>query len=203
MTLDMERQMNITPADWVPGPGQGNWTYNLYAALPEDGKRYEVVDGVLYMSPSPSYAHQDAIFWLSSYLGPRIRMAGLGRVCLAPLDVELAPDTVVQPDVMVVLNARLDRITPARIKGAPDLVIEVLSPATENYDRNEKRAAYARAGVTEYWLTDPVARTIEVLFLEGKTYHSLGIFAGQDALLSKVVPTIAEVRVEQFFAEYV
>jgi len=192
--------MNITPADWVPGPGQGNWTYDLYAALPEDGKRYEIVDGVLYMSPSPGYAHQDAIFWFSSYLGPRIRMAGLGRVCLAPLDVELAPDTVVQPDVMVVLNARLDRITSSRIKGAPDLVVEVLSPATEKYDRNEKRAAYERAGVTEYWLADPVARTIEVLFLEGAAYQLAGIFAGQDSLLSKVVPTIAEVRVEQFVA---
>ncbi|MDQ2888335.1 MAG: Uma2 family endonuclease, partial [Chloroflexota bacterium] len=93
-------------------------------------------------------------------------------------------------------------ITPSRIKGAPDLVIEVLSPATAHYDRTEKRNVYERAEVTEYWLVDPVARTIEVLLLEGKIYHTLGIFAGQDALLSKVVPTVAEVRVEQFFVEY-
>ncbi len=200
MTINMERPMATTPADWVPGPKQGHWTYNHYAALPDDGHRYEVVDGVLYMSPSPKEIHQDAVLWLAYYLIPRIRVAGLGRVYLAPFDVELMPDTVVQPDVMVVLNARLDRITSSHIKGAPDLVIEVLSPGTALYDRSEKQNAYAHAGVTEYWLADPEARAIEVLFLEGETYQSAGIFSGQDSLLSKVVPTIAEVRVEQFFA---
>ncbi|HEV2660233.1 MAG TPA: Uma2 family endonuclease, partial [Ktedonobacteraceae bacterium] len=131
-----------------------------------------------------------------------VMLTGLGQVRPAPFDVELAPNTIVQPDVIVVLSARLDRITPSRIKGAPDLVVEVLSPATEKYDRNEKRAAYERAGVTEYWLVDPVVRTVEVLLLQEGVYCSAGIFKGRDTLPSQVVPTIAEVRVEQFFAEY-
>jgi Uma2 family endonuclease len=200
MTLKAEKTMHITPADW--GPGQGNWTYDLYAALPDDGKRYEVVDGVLYMSPSPGDFHQKICLLVAHYLLTHIMLAGLGQVRPAPFDVELATNTVVQPDIIVVLAARLDRITPSRIKGAPDLVVEVLSPATEKYDRTEKRAAYQRAGVTEYWLVDPLARTIEVLLLEAGAYRSAGIFKGQDTLSSQVVPTIAEVRVEQFFAEY-
>ena len=200
MTSKVEKAMHITPADW--GPGQGNWTYDLYAALPEDGKRYEVVDGVLYMSPSPGDFHQKICLLVAHYLLTHVMLAGLGQVRPAPFDVELAPDTVVQPDVMVVLNARLARITPSRIKGAPDLVIEVLSPATEKYDRTEKRNAYERAGVTEYWLVDPFERTVEVLLLQAGTYRSAGIFKGRDTLPSQVVPTIVEVRVEQFFAEY-
>ncbi|MDQ2888334.1 MAG: Uma2 family endonuclease [Chloroflexota bacterium] len=191
----------MTPADWVPGPGQGNWTYDLYAALPDDGKRYEVVDGVLYMSPSPGDFHQKICLLVAHYLLTHVMLAGLGQVRPAPFDVELAPDTIVQPDVMVVLNAWLDRITPSRIKGAPDLVIEVLSPATEKYDRTEKRAAYERAGVTEYWLVDPIARTVEVLFLEEGTYRSAALLSGQDRLISRVVPTIENIRVERCFGQ--
>lgn len=199
MALDVEKQMTQTPADWVPGPGQGHWTYTHYAALPEDGHHYEVVDGVLYMSPSPGYLHQNTVFWLVYYLAPRVRIAGLGEVCLAPFDVELASDTIVQPDVMVVLNERLDIITPSRIKGAPDLVIEILSPATASYDRNAKQAAYARAGVREYWLVNPELRAIEILYLDGAAYRQVGSFRGEDALISQVVPTIAEIPVELFF----
>jgi Uma2 family endonuclease len=200
MTLKVEKAMHITPADW--GPGQGNWTYDLYASLPEDGKRYEVVDGVLYMSPSPGDFHQKICLLVAHYLLTHVMLAGLGQVRPAPFDVELATNTIVQPDIIVVLAARLDRITPSRIKGAPDLVIEVLSPATEKYDRTEKREAYERAGVTEYWLADPLARTVEILILQEGAYHSAGIFRGRDTLPSQVVPTIAEVCVEQFFTEY-
>src|SRR6266516_682654 len=199
--VGMERTLNITPADWVPGPGQGNWTYDLYAALPEDGKRYEIVDGVLYMSPSPSDFHQKICLLFAHYLLTHIMFAGLGQVRPAPFDVELAVDTVVQPDAIVVLNEHLDRMKASRIVGAPDLVVEVLSPATAVYDRNTKKSVYAHANVTEYWLADPATRTIEVLLLEGEAYQSAGVFKGWDTLPSKIVPTIAEVRVEQFFNE--
>jgi Uma2 family endonuclease len=199
MTINVEREMNITPADWVPGPGQGHWTYNHYAALPEDGKRYEIVDGVLYMSPSPNNFHQKVSIWLSHYLVIHVMVAGLGEVRAAPFDVELAPDIVVQPDVVVVLNANLAKMTRSHIVGAPDLVAEILSPGTAKYDRRIKQAIYARSGISEYWIVDPVKYTIEVLFLQSEAYRSLGVFSGQDVLVSKVVPTIAEVHVEQFF----
>ncbi|HEV2660380.1 MAG TPA: Uma2 family endonuclease [Ktedonobacteraceae bacterium] len=203
MTLDVERAMHITPADWVPGPGQGNWTYNLYAALPEDGKRYEIVDGVLLdMSPAPGTAHQTVVLSLAAYMLAQIDHTGLGRTFTAPIDVELSPKMVFEPDVVVVLKAGRNKVQKSHIVGAPDLVVEVASPRTKRYDRTIKREAYARAGIREYWLVDPIACTIEVLLLEAGTYRSAGIFKGRDTLRSQVVPTIAEVRVEHFFAEY-
>jgi Uma2 family endonuclease len=129
----------------------------------------------------------------------RVKIAGLGQVYVAPFDVELAPNCVVQPDVMVVLKANEGKIKPTRIIGAPDLVVEVSSPATIGYDRREKQDAYARAGVPEYWIVHPGEQTIEVLMLEGSTYASLGIFSGQTPLLSKIVPTISEVAAEKIF----
>lgn len=87
-----------------------------------------------------------------------------------------------------------------RIIGAPDLVIEVSSPGTVDYDRHAKQDAYARAGIQEYWIADPATQTVEVLVLEGGKYYSLGVFSGSMSLSSKVVPTIAEVQAEQFFA---
>ncbi len=200
MTTTMERQSVVTRADRVPGPEQGHWTYNHYAALPDDGRRYEIVDGVLYnMTPSSGRSHQNAALWLAHYLLMHVKVAGLGQVFSAPFDVVLAPDVVVQPDVLVVLNENSEKITEARIVGAPDLVVEVSSPATAGYDRREKQDAYAHAGVPEYWIADPASRTVEVLILEGGAYQSAGVFSGQATLLSKIVPAIAEVRVEQFF----
>jgi Uma2 family endonuclease len=199
MTMTSDRLPIVTAADWVPGPKQGDWTYQHYAALPNDGKRYEIVNGVLYMTPSPSGAHQDAAFEIASYLRTHVKLTGLGLVRIAPFDVELAPGTVVQPDVLVVLNANRDKIKENRIIGAPDLVVEVVSPGTAIYDRHEKYDAYAHAGVQEYWIADPGTRTVEVLALEGGKYHSLGVFRGQAVLPSHVLPEFAA-RVEQFFA---
>lgn len=89
--------------------------------------------------------------------------------------------------------------TSTHIKGAPDLVIEIFSPATTSYDRNGKQRAYAQANVMEYWLVNPEERTIEVLNLVDEIYQRTGIFRGKDTLVSQVVPTIAEVPVLQFF----
>jgi Uma2 family endonuclease len=200
MTLNVERQTMLTPADWVPGPGQGNWTYDYYAALPEDGHRYEIVDGVLFMTPAPGIPHQDVILQLSYYLTIHVKNAGIGKVLLSPVDVELTPKKVFQPDVAVVLNTRLDRVTTSHVIGAPDLVIEVASPSTAKCDQTIKRKAYALAGVTEYWLVNTILEIVEVLLLQDSAYSSLGSFHGDDTLISQVVPTIAEVPVKQFFA---
>lgn len=174
----------VTAADNVPRPGQGRWTYKDYVALPDDGRRYEIVDGVLYMAPSPNEWHQTTAGRLFRYLATQIEDASLGRVYIAPFDVELTPDTVVQPDVLVILNANHDKITLSRIIGAPDLVIEVSSPGTVGYDRDKKQSAYARAGVQEYWIADPWSRTVEVFVLEAGAYRSLGVFEGKATLPS-------------------
>jgi Uma2 family endonuclease len=188
----------ITPADTVQGPGQGNWTYDDYAAMPEDGKRYQIVDGVLFMSPSPDTRHQDTVGAIFVYLRDHAIRNEVGKVYIAPLDVELNPKTVVQPDVLVILHAHLERISDKRVIGAPDLVVEVASPGTTGFDRRQKQDAYAHAGVPEYWIVDPASHTLELLILEDAAYRSLGIFEGQQTLPSTVVPGFS-VPVAQFF----
>src|SRR6266567_1226893 len=116
----------VIPADWVPGPLQGFWTYDDYTALLDDGHRYEIVNGVLVMAPAPDLGHQSIVLRLSHYLFVYAELAGLGRVFAAPIDVELGLKNVFQPDVVVILNAHLDRLTEKKIIGAPDLAVEVL-----------------------------------------------------------------------------
>jgi|ERR1019366_914718 Uma2 family endonuclease len=201
MTIDVERYMTITPANWVPGPGQGNWTYNSYAALPEDGHRYEIVDGVLLeMTPASGIPHQNAAQWLFRHLAACIIDTKLGKVFMAPIDVELMPGTVFQPDIIVILNDGLHKISESHIVGAPDLIVEVASLRTAKYDQTTKREAYALAGVTEYWLADPIQHTIEVFYLQDAQYQSMGIFQGKSMLVSRVVPTIEDIDVEKFFS---
>lgn len=183
-----ERLPSAVPADAVPGPPQGRWTYPAYAALPPDGQRYEVIAGVLYRAPAPTVAHQDAAGRLFSHLMTHVQLAQRGRVFIAPLDVELTPADVLQPNIVVVLTAPAAIITPTRLIGAPDLVVEIAAPGTAGYDRREKQDAYARAGVAEYWIADPATRTIEVLVLEHDAYRSLGVFVDQATLPARVVP---------------
>ena len=188
----------VTPADWIPGPQQGSWTYNDYAALPNDGHHYEIVNGVLLMAPAPTPDHQSIVAWLTYYLLAHVELGRLGRVLPGPVDVELGPKDVFQPDVVVLLNAHLDRIAEKRIKGAPDLVVEVASPSTAAIDRLTKYEIYARYGIPEYWIVKPIQRTIEVLVLQNREYRSLGIFQGHQTLPSRILPDLS-VRVGQFF----
>jgi Uma2 family endonuclease len=195
----IDRESLVTPANFVPGPRQGRWTYKEYAALPDDGRRYEIMDGVLLMAPSPSPGHQSVDMVLSFYLFQYVNMAGLGRAFSAPLDVELAPKRVFQPDLFVLLNRSLGKVTATRVVGAPDLVIEIASPGTAAYDRLSKCVAYAQAGVEEYWIVDTEMSSVEVLTLQAGAYQSQGVFQGKDTLFSQVVPGMRAVRVEQLF----
>ena len=179
----------VERANAVPGPSQGEWTYADYAAIPDDGRRYEVVNGVLYMAPSPVERHQAASMQIGSQFFNHIQAAGLGRVYAAPFDVDLSPGNVVQPDVIVVLNDNLQVITAERIIGAPNLVIEIASPSTATHDHDRKRRAYEQAGVREYWIADPsYAWMVEILALENGEYRLLGVFQGQSILSSRVLP---------------
>ena len=199
MTTTEEQITVVVPADQVNGPKQGSWSYDDYAALTDDGQRYEVVDGVLLMVTAPNPRHQGISGRLYLALHQNVEANGLGKVFYAPLDVQLAPKTVVQPDLLVLLNANLDKITESRIIGAPDLVVEIASPGTAAYDRLSKFQAYAKAGVEEYWIVNPERHSIEVAFLQDGAYVPQGVFQGSDTLPSRIVPGISSVNVEQFF----
>src|ERR1700686_3430551 len=194
----VEKPASVIPADWVPGPEQGSWTYDDYAALPGDGLRYEIVNGGLIMAPAPDGRHQDAVLRIAHYLLVHVEFTGLGKVRVAPFDVQLSQKNVFQPDVLVILNAHLDRVLDKKVVGAPDLVVEVASPGTALYDRVNKYEKYAGAGVQEYWLANTDTRTIQLLVLEAGEYRSLGVFSGQQTLPSRIVQALP-VLIEQFF----
>jgi Uma2 family endonuclease len=135
-------------------------TVEDYRAMPE-GSRYQLVEGDLIMSPSPNRFHQRIVWNLSQLFGRHIAAHPVGEVCLAPFDVYLSEHDVVQPDVLFVARENLGIIAEDGIHGAPDLVIEVLSPATAQLDKKTKRRVYARAGVKEMWLVDPLLLQIQ------------------------------------------
>lgn len=199
MAIAVPSSTVVTRADHVSGPPQGEWTYDDYARLPDDGCQYQVIEGVLYVSPSPSEAHQNSNGWFTVYIKLEIQGKGLGRVYAAPFDVELDPRNVLQPDIVVVLKENRGVITSSHIVGAPDLVIEIASPSTANFDRRKKLDAYARAGVPEYWIADPYAKTIEILKLHQGEYVSIGVLSGQQTIPEGVLPAL-DVAVERFFA---
>jgi len=188
----------VTPADWVAGPQQGQWTYNSYAALTGEGQHYEIVDGVLYMTPSPSWSHQEIVGRLFRYLSTYIETANLGGVFVAPIDVELSANNVFQPDVVVLLKSGREKLKGRHIVGPPDVIVEVVSPGSATMDRHDKYQAYAKAKVPEYWIVEPGTQTVELLVLAGERYTSSGVFQGKAILPSSVLQGF-EVQVDQFF----
>ena len=138
------------------------FTVNDYMSMPEDGKRYQLLEGDLVLSPSPTTKHQVISGRLHLLLANIFADRGLGRVMYAPLDVVLSDHDVAQPDLLFVSNERSGIVEDANVQGAPDLVVEILSPGTAAYDRGYKLALYGRHGVREYWLVDTDARTIQV-----------------------------------------
>ncbi len=152
-------------------PAQGEWTFEDYRSLPDDGWRYEVIRGRLFMSPAPRPRHQLSVGELYLAFRRFLDERDFGRLLLAPIDVKL-PQLAqpVQPDLVLIRSERLDIVTDDCIDGVPDLVVEVLSPSNWMVDRREKYQVYAQARVPEYWIVDPDRRTIEVFVLEGGSY---------------------------------
>ena len=163
-------------AQTVQLPTQGVWTYDDYARLPDDGKRYEVIRGELYMSAAPRPLHQRVITRLSFFLEGFLENSTLGTAFVAPIDVIL-PQKLgdpVQPDIVVVRRESLHIIDELNIRGAPDLLVEVLSPSNPAHDRSLKYDLYAEAGVLEYWIVDPRQRTVEIYLLRDGAYELAG-----------------------------
>ncbi len=171
------------------GAGAG-LTYEDYCALPDDGLRYEVVEGMLFSEPSPRIAHQRVALRLATILDGHVRARGLGDLFVAPVDVLLDRRTVVVPDLVFVARDRSAIVTDRAVEGAPDLIIEILSPGTTRRDRVAKMNAYARHGVIHYWLVDPDAKTLEAFQLSEGRYQLVAAVGGDEAFTPSLFPDL-------------
>lgn len=192
MSVDTTPSHSKVPSATRWPPPQGSWTYDDYVLLPDNGMRYEVLEGDLYMTPAPSSRHQRAVAKLHGRLWEHLQRQPLGEAFLSPIDVILANlASPVQPDLLFIATDRLDIVTETTIEGAPDLVVEVLSPGSSLHDRRTKFRLYAQAGVREYWLIDPHERVIEIYVLRGQAYAPLGTFGPDDSTRSEVLSELS------------
>lgn len=138
------------------------FTYEDYLTFPNDGKRHELIEGEHTMSPAPNIKHQSLSIILATAIKNYLDIKPIGRVFHAPIDVVLNELNVVQPDLVFISNAKINLITEANIQGAPDLLVEILSPSTRKTDEVIKRKLYDRFAVTEYWVVDPELDAIKI-----------------------------------------
>lgn len=164
-------------------------TYEAYAEMPDDGQRYEVLDGQLELMSGPSTVHQviDAALYLilqscsSEYF-----------ILIAPLEVILSRTNVVQPDLIMIHQSRSDIVTMRGVEGAPDLVVEILSPGSRKRDRQRKSKIYAQHGVPEYWIIDPTGQTLERYELNGeRQYELIDLFENNDRVMTDKLPCVS------------
>jgi Uma2 family endonuclease len=144
----------------LPGPPQGAWTHADWEALPDDGNRYEIIEGVVYMTTAPSNFHQWIIQQLIELVGIPVKRLGHALWFVGPSGVLLPRGSATQPDFGLILKVNAGIIHHRRIRGVPDLLVEVLSPGNPEYDQETKRLAYADEGVPEYVVIDPATRTL-------------------------------------------
>jgi len=163
-----------------------SYTYEDYAKLPE-GAPYQLVGGKLVMTPSPSPLHQAISKKLAFMIMGFSEPAGLGYVYYAPLDVFFSDEDVFQPDIIFISKEREDIISKKNIQGAPDIVIEILSPASAYYDLREKFKTYETGGVREYWIVDPRLKKIEVYESDHMKFKLVCEAEGEGLVFSKVL----------------
>ena len=156
----------------------------VFNSLPE-GTHIQLIENNLVMSPAPLDMHQYTIGEIFGELRTFLKKSKVGVIRIAPYDVYLDGNNAYQPDLCVILNERSSFIKKDGLHGAPNLVIEILSPGTAKYDLNEKKAVYERCGVTEYWIVDPADRSTTGYFLVADEYHEF--FRGEGVLESKLL----------------
>lgn len=179
----------LSPIGQPGWPPQGQWTYADYLRLPDDGKRYEIIEGVLYMANAPSIEHQFAVMKIAGQLDFFVAQHQLGMVLTSPLEVHLSATTrPVQPDILFIRLENQPSVREKFFNGVPDLTVEVISPSSIRLDRHVKFDTYERAGVAEYWLVDPKARLVEVYTLARGEYALFGQYTGDELITSQVLP---------------
>ncbi len=177
-----------TAGDQGGWPAQGQWRYADYLRLPDDGKRYEIIEGVLYVANAPGYDHQFTIAEITYHFQVFVREHKLGRVLNSPFEVHLSERSrPVQPDILVLTNEQQPPPGTDFFDGTPTLIVEVISPSSMRLDRHTKFDAYERAGVAEYWLADPKTRSVEVYVLSNSEYALLGQFTNEEMITSNVL----------------
>lgn len=176
-------------------------TYEEYRNLPGED-RYELVEGELLLTPAPSNRHQRILSKLLRRLGNFLEEQRLAPIVPAPLDVILDDYTVLQPDLVYVSQERSAIVDPdGGTHGAPDLVVEILSPSTAKRDLTVKRQLYGQYGVREYWIVDPKERSIEVLTQQGEGLETWQRFSAPDSLTSPLFPAFRLALAEVFEVE--
>ncbi len=193
---DPDRAREVAPKDGWLGR---RLTYEDYCRMPA-GERYELVEGELRVVPSPTVFHQELSKRLQFLLIRWVEERHLGKVYNAPIDVLLSEHNVVQPDLLCVLREKLEIIRKANIQGAPDLVVEILSPSTEEWDRVTKRQVYAKFGVRELWFVDPAGRSVEVACLTVGDLRTVQTFAAGATLTTPLLPGFV-VDIDELFRE--
>lgn len=167
------------------------WTYEEYLHFPDDGRRWQIIDGERHLIPAPRVLHQRVIGRFHLLLAGDPRVTALGEVLLSPVDLVLSPTDVVQPDLLFVSRERASIVREKALHGAPDLVIEVLSPSTEKLDRVLKRGLYEESRVGELWLVDVDAGTVEVHRREEAGFGEPETLPADGTLTSPALPGIA------------
>ena len=196
LTIAQPKPLSIPVFDRQAKPKK--WSYEDWLHFPDDGNRYEIIDGELYVRPPPLIGHQRTSFSLARKLADYVEEYNLGEVLEAPVGVRLPTQPVpVEPDILFVQQNRLYIIGRNYVEGAPDLIVEILS-SNWRYDRGKKKQAYEEAGVTEYWIVDPRAKVIEVYTLIQGKYHLAGKYGTTEMAKSKVVQGF-EVAVADLF----
>lgn len=173
-------------------------TYADYEKIPADSHRHEIIDGEWFMTPAPNLDHQTVVVNLTALLRDYVAGRKMGRVFVAPTDVVLSKNDIVQPDVLFVSKERLSVLGSRNLQGAPDLVVEVVSPSTAAIDRGVKLGLYDRGGVREYWIVDPSGKTVEIhefgsprrvrVYKEGESFGS-ALLSGLTICLDEIFST--------------
>jgi Uma2 family endonuclease len=163
-------------------------TVENYKLLPETGPRYQLIQGDLYMAPAPNRFHQEISRNLQYELHSYLKRNPIGKLFNAPFDLYLDEINVFQPDLIIVLNERLGILTEAGAEGAPELVIEILSPKTRRLDLVNKKQEYARAGVKELWIIDPEPRTIMIHQFDSSGIEKIRKIDEETALSTALLP---------------
>jgi Uma2 family endonuclease len=180
-----------TDAPVVAGPPQGHWTYTDWETLPYDGNRYEIIDGVLYTTTAPSNFRQWIVKRLERYLGIPAEDQGLAYAFPAPIGLLMPGCDPVQPDYLIILQANAAMIVDRRIRGVPDVIIEIQSPSNSAYDERVKFVAYALAGVPEYAIIDPRARKLSHYRLDAPGRYAYPQIFGEGQTMSfDCLPTL-------------
>lgn len=164
-----------------------HWTYEDYLGL-DDGVYFEIIGGKPFMSPAPELFHQRWVVRFLKAMERHVEARKLGEVLVAPIDVVLDRLNVVQPDLVFVSHANAHLLQLRGIMGAPDLVVEIISPGTLHRDRCDKRDLYARFGIREFWLADVANRSLEVLTLQNGAYQLFSCATGEGKVRSHIFP---------------